>query len=250
MIFNYPFTCAKGTDPGNRPENEDQLVLLPDHGFFAVCDGMGGLSKGKEAAAAVARKIEKLAILVSQSYESSGDQLSPELTGQVVCEVIQRHSADMNQNGRQHGLHYGTTLCVLWLIQARAVFVNIGDSRGYLFRSGTLSQITKDHSIAAILVEQNEITKDEARTHPASSQLLRYMGMDGDAKADIFAEPIQRGDVFLLCSDGLSSMVGDEELARLLRNMQDVEAGVSDLIDAANRNGGKDNISTILVQIA
>ena len=241
MNFHSSFRWEAGTDPGNRPQNEDRLILMPEYGFFAVCDGMGGFSGGEAAAELVKLHFEERIAALSEPSSHAA-------AGRLLRREIRCFSAAMQKVSCEAGLQFGATMCALWLVGERAVFANIGDSRAYGLHS-TLTQITRDHSIAGILVEQGEITKDEARTHPAASRLLRYIGMDGAAKADVFFGRVRPGDILLLCSDGLSAMVGDDELAGILAGMQDLEAGITALIGAANRNGGKDNISAVLVRI-
>ena len=126
--------------------------------------------------------------------------------------------------------------------------MNIGDSRGYIFMDGALTQVTKDHSLASHLVDRGELTKKEARNHPSNARLLKYVGMKPPVTPDIFVEQLMPGCEALLCSDGLHGMVEDEEIAKILSDKSDGPA--EKLIGAANANGGKDNVSVIHIVVS
>ena len=130
-----------------------------------------------------------------------------------------------------------------------ALVANVGDSRGYLFRANTLHQITKDHSLVAKMVEQNRITKEEARVHPHSNILLRTVGTDKNIPIDIFRVELQKDDVILLCSDGLWGEVEDEKLQQTMQQNPDLNKACRALLRASHLGGGRDNCTIILVRV-
>ena len=140
----------------------------------------------------------------------------------------------------------------VWLTGRRALFVNLGDSRGYILPryKRKISQVTEDHNVASLLVQQGEITREEARFHPSSSVLTRFMGMDAPAMPDVFIREIHPGDILLLCSDGLHGMIDGDELPAILRSSKSPTRLCERLIAIANANGGKDNISVIFLKIS
>ncbi len=141
----------------------------------------------------------------------------------------------------------GTTLVAVYLASdGKAYALNIGDSRLYLWRGGTLTQITKDHSYVAELVSKGDITTDEARRHPQRNVILRAVGADEEIDSDVFDFAIEQCDRLLLCSDGLSDMAADEEIAAVL-NEKDPEKAADALVELALNNGGRDNVSVILL---
>jgi serine/threonine protein phosphatase PrpC len=150
-----------------------------------------------------------------------------------------------------HSATYGATLSGVWLTGRHAIFVNLGDSRGYLLPKykKKIRQITTDHNVAALMVQHGEITKEEARCHPSSATLTRFAGMNAPATPDVFIREIQPGDKILLCSDGLHGMIDDAFFPSILRSSRNPDRVCKRLIDKANANGGRDNISVVYIKI-
>jgi protein phosphatase len=147
------------------------------------------------------------------------------------------------------GSNMGTTLGVAVLKDGKAYIANVGDSRAYWIENGTIRQITEDHSLVAKLVSAGKLTKEEARTHPKSNLLYRTIGSESDVKVDTFEADLVPGGSLLLCSDGLWGEVPDEEIHHICKTSQSPVLAVLALIDAANRNGGKDNITAVVVNV-
>jgi protein phosphatase len=224
---------AGASDPGRkRRRNEDSYVIDPP--LFAVADGMGGAQAGE-----IASKLAASAV-------RSGDpgQLE-ELIQEANRRVHQRSVEDAAASGM------GTTLTVAEIVGERVTIGHVGDSRAYLVRDGGLEQLTQDHSLVAELVRSGKLTPEEAEQHPQRSVITRALGTDPDVDVDTFAVEPQPGDLFLLCSDGLTSMVDDRMIERLVEEKRgDLEGLVKALIRAANKGGGEDNITVVAFEIA
>ncbi|NCB32202.1 MAG: serine/threonine-protein phosphatase [Clostridia bacterium] len=153
-------------------------------------------------------------------------------------------------NSEKH-FSYGATFSGVWLLGGKAIFLNLGDSRGYLLPRYKKQprQITEDHNLAGILVKNGELSKEEATHHPASSRLTAFVGMKPPAEPDVFIVDVRPGDRILLCSDGLYGMVEEREMARLLRSSRSPVRVCQRLIDRANASGGRDNISAVYIRV-
>jgi PPM family protein phosphatase len=225
------------TDAGRkRRRNEDAYVVDPP--LFAVADGMGGAQAGEVAsqlAAAVLR-------------ESPGDEGDPE---QRVVALIQEANRQIYERARSdaHASGMGTTITAAMLARDEIAIGHVGDSRAYRIRSGELEQLTEDHSLVADLMRSGRLTPEEAETHPQRSVITRALGTDPDVDVDTLAVEAEPGDVFLLCSDGLTTMVGDEEILQALRESDSLEQAARTLVKAANRRGGEDNITIVLFKV-
>jgi serine/threonine protein phosphatase PrpC len=229
---------AVRTDPGRkRRHNEDSYVCEPP--LFAIADGMGGARAGEVASALAA------GALTESHANGGGTRLIVELIQEANRRVHQRASTDAETSGM------GTTITVALVERDGSVtFGHVGDSRAYLLRNESLEQITDDHSLVAELVRRGELSAGEAEIHPQRSVITRALGTDPDVDVDAFSVEAEHGDVYLICSDGLSDMVGGEEIERILRdNRGDLDAAAQTLIQAANRAGGDDNITAILFEM-
>jgi PPM family protein phosphatase len=227
------------TDPGRRRRhNEDAFVCEPP--LFAIADGMGGAQAGELASRLAAATVGR-----AETTEGSGRERVVALIEAANRSVYERASGDQSVSGM------GTTMTVA-LVEDDQVWVgHVGDSRAYLLRDGVLEQITEDHSLVAELVRSGRLTPDEAGQHPHRSVITRALGTDADVVVDAMAVPTQPGDVFMLCSDGLSSMVDDAAiLEQLERHRDDLDAATRSLINSANDAGGEDNITVVLFEVA
>ncbi|MGD0166524.1 MAG: Stp1/IreP family PP2C-type Ser/Thr phosphatase [Gaiellaceae bacterium] len=220
-----------------RRRNEDAFVCEPP--LFAVADGMGGARAGEIASRLAAGSVREL---------ERGDVSSGEQVAELIREANRRVYTYSNENASARGM--GTTMTVA-LVEAATVTVgHVGDSRAYLLRDDRLEQLTQDHSLVAELVRSGRLSPEEAESHPQRSVITRALGTDPVVEVDVFSLQANDGDLFLLCSDGLTSMVTDEEIARLLTEARDdLEAAARRLIEAANEAGGEDNITVVLFEL-
>lgn len=248
--FDYSFRAAGQKDIGKqREENQDEVILCPDIGFFAVSDGMGGLSGGALASEFVGRSMTELMNISAKEFS---EHSSIERAAEAFRDTVRMMSDDLFKAGNSaKRFAYGATFSGVWLLGNRAVFVNLGDSRGYLLSRYKKQprQITEDQNLAGIMYRQGMITKEEAREHPASSRLTAFVGMQPPAEPQAFTVEMHPGDRILLCSDGLYGMTEERELARLMRASQSPERVCQKLTDRANENGGRDNISAVYIRI-
>jgi protein phosphatase len=226
------------TDTGRkRRRNEDAFVCEPP--LFAVADGMGGAQAGEVASGLAA------AALREGSGDGGGERRVTALIQEANRRVHDRATTDAAASGM------GTTITVA-LVEpdGRVAFGHVGDSRAYLLRDGRLDQLTDDHSLVAELVRRGELSPAEAEVHPQRSVITRALGTDPDVDVDTFSVEARADDVFLICSDGLSSYVDGGEIERIMSNYRgNLEAGARSLIEAANRGGGEDNITAVLFAV-
>jgi protein phosphatase len=226
------------TDTGRkRRRNEDAFVCEPP--LFAVADGMGGAQAGEVASGLAA------AALRESGADGGGERRVAQLIQEANRRVHDRATSDATASGM------GTTItAALFGADGRVAFGHVGDSRAYLLRDGRLDQLTDDHSLVAELVRRGELSPQEAEVHPQRSVITRALGTDPDVDVDTFSVDARAGDVFLICSDGLSSYVDGGEIEELVsRNHRDLQAAAKALIHAANRGGGEDNITAVLFSV-
>jgi protein phosphatase len=229
---------ASITDTGRRRRhNEDAFVCEPP--LFAVADGMGGAQAGELASGLAA------AALRDDTNRSGGEQRVDDLIQEANRRIYQRQSEDASASGM------GTTMTVALVEDGLVAIGHVGDSRAYLIRDRKLEQLTEDHSLVAELVRSGKLSPEEADHHPQRSVITRALGTDPDVDVDTFSVETMAGDLFLLCSDGLTSMVDDETILREVeRNRSDLGAAAKALVRAANRGGGEDNITVVFFEIA
>ena len=225
------------TDVGYvRDHNEDSLVVMPP--LFAVADGMGGHEAGEVASE----------ITVNTLAELAPDHLDAEsLTAAVEAANYNVMTAPRQGVGRD-GM--GTTLTAAMLEGERLLIAQVGDSRAYLLHNGHLQQITRDHSLMADLIEAGQITPEEAKVHPNRSVITRAIGSDIHMRPDIYELNVTAGDRLLLCSDGLSTMVSDHAIQAIMRRQDNPQQCADELVEAALENGGVDNVTVIVVDVA
>ena len=242
--FAYSLRYAGITDQGlKRSSNQDELILAPELGLFGVSDGMGGVAFGDIAAKYVS---QALPLMVGNMESAEGEALAEGLR-----RTVNTVSDALYNNQNTHGTRCGATVAAVKLSGEQAYFLWLGDSRGYLLPKykKTLRPMTKDMNLAGLLVELGEITAEEAKTSPLSSQLTAFVGMTSPGEAAVNAVNVRPGDRLLLCSDGLYSMLEDREIVRLLRSSRNPEKVCRRLVDAANAAGGRDNISAVYIRI-
>jgi PPM family protein phosphatase len=223
--------------PGRRRRrNEDSWVCEPP--LFAVADGMGGAKGG-----AIASKLAAAAL--GSDTGGSGEERVVALIQEANRRVYERGAEDSSASGM------GTTITVALVEDGAVAFGHVGDSRAYLIREDDIEQLTDDHSLVAELVRSGRLSPEEAETHPQRSVITRVLGTDPEVDVDAFSVPTQPGDLFMICSDGLTSMIGDDTIMDVLRRRRDdLAAAAKELIESANRSGGEDNITIVFFEIA
>lgn len=230
---------AHRTDTGRqRPANEDSYLARSP--LFAVADGMGGAQAGEVAS--------QMAVDVLQEGLGSGSgTVAERLTDQVAAanaRIFERARTDQGSAGM------GTTLTAAYVDTERLVIVHVGDSRLYRYRGTTLERLTDDHSLVEELVRQGRLTPEEAAEHPQRSIITRALGPESEVAIDSEVLAVEDGDLFLLCSDGLTTMVSDDRIADLLATDEPLAERADALVDAANAAGGRDNITVLLFRVA
>ena len=228
---------ASVTDPGRRRRrNEDSYVCEPP--LFAIADGMGGAQAGEVASRLAAAALQ----------EANGDELTEERLVELIQEANRRVFKRASEDAATSGM--GTTMTVALVGEKSIVFAHVGDSRAYRVRDGELEQLTDDHSLVGELLRSGRLSAEEAEVHPQRSVITRAVGTEPDVDVDTFTIPALPGDLFLLCSDGLTDMISDREIFSVLEGEDDLDAVARALVAAANAGGGEDNITVVLFQIA
>jgi len=244
-----PVGLAAMTDVGLvRTLNEDNwswTYMDDDVYLYAVADGMGGHESGEVASEVAANTICKVA---RERYLATKDH-SSEAIENILDEAFQAANNTVKGMAEERRNDMGTTLVAALVSKKLGLLANVGDSRAYLMREGVLYQVTKDHSLVARMVEQNRLTSEQARTHPHSNILLRTVGTERDVEIDIFRVDLEPGDRLLLCSDGLWGEVPDEVIESILNHFMDSRICARELVRAAHRGGGKDNVTIMLVGV-
>src|SRR5215467_9340655 len=230
---------AVASDTGRkRRRNEDNYVVAPP--LFAVADGMGGAQAGE-----VASQLAASALEAGDSDGLEGTKKIDALIQEANRRIFDRASTDPSASGM------GTTMTVALVEGMNVAIGHVGDSRAYLVRGEQMEQLTEDHSLVNELMKSGKLSEEEADTHPQRSVITRAVGTDPDVDVDTFAIEGQIGDVFLICSDGLTDMVDDEQIHEVLERFHDdLDRATKSLVSAANRGGGEDNITVVAFTIA
>jgi protein phosphatase len=225
------------THPGRvRRSNEDAFHDAPP--LFVVADGMGGARAGEVASAQ--------AIAAFRAVRAR--PLPPEdVLRDAVRDANRRIVARAADDPATSGM--GTTVTAALVVDGRVAFAHVGDSRAYLLRDGVIQQLSDDHSLVGELVRRGALSAEEAAAHPQRSVITRALGSDAEVEVDTFTVEARDGDVFLLCSDGASGMLGDERLGKILRGARSLNAAASEIVRLANAAGGEDNITAVLFRI-
>lgn len=223
-----------------RSNNEDSYLIEEEQGLFAVCDGLGGHAAGEIASEMAASSLQDL---VHHEDDSYADTLSS-----ALLEANRRILEDQSRNPEHGGM--GTTVSVIWLPQRKAStawVAHVGDSRIYRLREGHLDQLTEDHSPVFRLYRQGRLSKDEMRHHPQKNLIERSLGLSSSPEVDCFPTELRVGDRYLLCTDGLSDSLSDEEIGRILKGHWG--GIIEELVAAALSEGGLDNITVVLLEV-
>ena len=233
------------TDPGlKRTNNEDSYIIRKDLNLCIVADGMGGAAAGEIAS----RIFVDTAIDVYEDW-AHGDKDDPVLP-------VQQTYMTANSNILKHITHFpdhkgmGTTAELLSWLDDLIIIGHVGDSRTYRLRNGLLKQVTRDHSLIQEQIDQGIITVEDAKNHKMRHVILRAVGVEENVSLDIIKSKAIPGDLYLLCSDGLTDMADDTAIEKCMNQYSVLDEMASGLIDLAKAGGGKDNVTVVLVQIS
>ena len=248
--FSGVIEIATATHPGMvRSHNEDSIAADAAAGIAVLADGMGGYNAG-EVASGIA--VAMISAELKKALASRGEGFDITAAEQMVGEqAVRANNAifQASQNQAQYA-GMGTTLVVAVLHDNSLVVGHIGDSRLYRFREGRLEQVTRDHSLLQEQIDSGLITKEQARHSQNKNLVTRAVGIDPEVEAEVHSYPVQAGDIYLLCSDGLNDMVTDEDMELTLGSLQaNLPLAAEQLVQQANDNGGRDNVSVILVRV-
>ncbi len=241
--------AAGGTHRGrNRANNEDAFLCACERGLFVVCDGMGGQAAGEVASQ---KAVEALDELLSADRLKEMLAAGEEAVESTLCQALQEANEHVVALGEQNTSWAGmASTVVVALVDGERVHVaNLGDSRAYQVRGQQVRVLTTDHSVAATLVAQGELTPEQARTHPLRNHLTSSLGIAEPMTPGYTCVEAAPGDRIVLCSDGLWDMLSDEEIARITASHSEPQETVQALIAAANEAGGRDNITAIVVVV-
>jgi serine/threonine protein phosphatase PrpC len=231
-------TVGAQTDVGRvRQGNEDSYLLEPP--IYAVADGMGGHIAGDVASATAVEVI------------AAGARDAETLDGPALADLVNRANEAIWEKARSDPSLRGMgTTCTLLMIDGDvAHLAHVGDSRAYLLRDGSLTQLTEDHTLVERMVREGRLSAEEAATHPQRSVITRALGVDQNVQVDVMREELARGDRILLASDGLTSMVGSDDIAAVLGAEADPQAAADRLVEIANAAGGEDNVTVLVVDV-
>ena len=239
-----------------RNHNEDNLLLLPEERVFVVADGMGGHSSGEIASQIAVDEVGEFFRMTSQDSEitwpykmdkSKNYDENRLATGIKLANVriFEKASTDQKYKGM------GTTIVTVYFARENEVVVgHVGDSRVYHFREGKLTQVTEDHSLLNDYLKAKKLTPEEIEAFPHKNVIVRALGMKDLVQVDVNKVVPRPGDIFLLCSDGLSGMVPDPQIQSVLTQTRDLDKACGQLIDLANANGGNDNVTCVLARLS
>ncbi|MDH4043558.1 MAG: Stp1/IreP family PP2C-type Ser/Thr phosphatase [Gemmatimonadota bacterium] len=226
-----------------RSGNEDNYLMVQDKAVFIVADGMGGHAAGEVASEMAVRIIAQQLGDPRDLDEGAAAQRIREAIREANAQIFDRTLTEHDKRGM------GTTATALVLMGPRYLIGQVGDSRAYLLRDGRMVQLTKDHSYVQEQVDAGYLTQEDARTHPYSNVITRCVGANEDVVPDTYLGTLRSGDVFLLASDGLTGMIDDPRLHQLLESSREPQELSDVLVAEANRVGGLDNITVIVVRI-
>lgn len=242
------FEFFSATDTGrSRSNNEDSVAVEPKTGLVVLADGMGGYNAGEVASGmATSQILDDLGRWLSQAATSASDgEVRRAMTLCVDAANRAIHQA-ANADARNAGM--GTTLVTGVFRESRLLLGHVGDSRAYRLRDGMLRQITRDHSLLQEQIDAGLISSEQAASAANKNLVTRAVGVEPDVQLELHGHDLVSGDLYVFCSDGLTDMVADPTLEKLMRDAQSLESCATALVEAANEAGGKDNISVILVR--
>jgi serine/threonine protein phosphatase PrpC len=237
MTLRISEQTARSDTGRQRNANEDSYFVRGP--LFVVADGMGGAQAGEVASKAAA-----------ESFDRELPAVPPE---RLLTQTIEEANRTIHELARKDpglaGMGTTTTAAILDPDSEEVAIGHVGDSRAYRFRDGRLEQLTRDHSLVEELRRKGQLTDAQAEDHPQRSIITRALGPEPEVRVDVQTVPAQAGDVFLVCSDGLTTMLDDEQIARLLSRASSLDAAARALVDEANRAGGRDNITVLAFRL-
>ena len=250
-----PLDFAGATDVGRkRDHNEDALVLLPEHDAAVVCDGMGGHEAGEVASGIAVDTVKRFFAMAADAdatwpirFDKELDEASNLLTVAAQWSNQRIREAAIEEGGKKKGM--GTTYVGMVVRSGNAWFGWVGDSRGYHFRDGSLTPTTSDHSLLNELIKTGRMTEQDIASFQHKNIITRALGMGDETRVDVTKVEVKPGDVCLVCCDGLTGMLTDEQIAAIIAGEPDLKKLAQKLIDEANAAGGLDNITVALTRV-
>ncbi|MDD6311527.1 MAG: Stp1/IreP family PP2C-type Ser/Thr phosphatase [Firmicutes bacterium] len=242
-MIQIGFKCNRGVV---RQNNEDACFVMPSHDVYIVADGVGGNNSGEIAS--------RTAVETIASYVKEKELEKCETTENIfefLTAAIDTANAKIFTSGMTNPQHRGmaTTLVMIYIKDNIGYIVNIGDSRAYVLRNGKLSQITVDHTYVNELIAKGVITEDEAENHIQKNVITKALGAERFAEPDFYQINLKSDDVIMLCSDGLYGEVNEDRITDLIINAETMNGLTADLVDEANRAGGRDNITVVCIRV-
>ena len=238
------------THPGMvRSHNEDSIATDAAAGLAVLADGMGGYNAG-EVASGIA--VAMISAELKKALAANSGEIDTATAERLVGEEAVRANSAIFQAAQNQSQYagMGTTLVIALWHDDKLVVGHVGDSRLYRFRGGRLEQVTRDHSLLQEQIDSGLITKEQARHSQNKNLVTRAVGIDPDVDVEVHSYPVQSGDIYLLCSDGLNDMITDEDMELTLASLQaNLPLAAEQLVQQANDNGGRDNVSVILVRV-
>ena len=241
-----------------RDNNEDNMLVFPEQNVFAVFDGMGGHAAGEVASAIAANEVKEFFNFTGKDEEATwpfkGDRTKSYDENRCVTAIKLANARIIEASEGDAGKkNMGTTAVAVHFVERngsgpKALVAHVGDSRVYLFRKGALQRVTIDHSLVEEYLRMGKITAEEAKNFPQKNIILRALGQQKQVDVEINAYQAEAGDIFMLCSDGLSGMIADDVMQSIIAKAASLEAATTKLIDVANANGGVDNVTVVLAQ--
>lgn len=228
-----------------RENNEDSYFIMPKENLFIVADGLGGYNAGQTASGIAVSKIAETVKKEPLHSHDSKDIVNylKSCVEAANIEIIQKGIKKPETNGM------ATTLVLCYIDGNKGYFANAGDSRGYIYRDGKLTQVTRDHSYVGDLIRAGKISEKEGETHRERHKITKALGVAIPVEADYYVEKLMYGDIIMLCSDGLYGEVCSEEMQRIMEKCGDMSQIAEELVNRANENGGSDNITVICIKV-
>jgi serine/threonine protein phosphatase PrpC len=255
MDLSQTLEIATCTDPGMvRSHNEDSIAADPANGLVVLADGMGGYNAGEVASGmATTVIITEIRQLLAKAQPYDVDQkTNEEIAGRLVREQVLKANSSIYSAAQSQPQYagMGTTLVVCLFYDNRMLAAHLGDSRLYMLRDGKFKQVTRDHSLLQEQIDSGIITAEQAKKAAHKNLVTKALGIDPVVEPEIHEYPTKPGDVYLLCSDGLCDMVEDEDIGMTLQALGgNLKLAAQQLVQMANDNGGRDNVSVILVRV-
>ncbi len=229
-----------------RANNEDAYFVMPAEDVYIVADGVGGNNSGEIASRTAVSMIAEYVKTHPLAEVKDENALQ-----EYFIKCLEETNVEIYAKARKHDENRGmaTTVVIAYISGDKAYIVNVGDSRAYLIRNEKISRITEDHTYVNELVKQGLLSEEESERHPKRNIITRALGGDAVVEPDIFRVEIRSDDVILLCTDGLHGEIHDEEIVRIVSDAESMQDACRLLINAANRSGGRDNITVVCLKI-